>query len=88
MIEKEGKQITVKIGDIVFLADNTCEDVGTEVCDGCHLRFRCYTYETLEINWRDLTGRFFDFGVPIGEIIKAYLAVMKEKGKTKGVDKD
>lgn len=87
-VDKPGKDIilvfdTKLSGHCEILLDNRCLGKNTKACDGCKLKFRCYSGDAIRINFDEELAHF---SVPaehptLGEVVQWYL-------KSKGVDPD
>jgi len=77
---EEGKTVVINFKDCPVRVDYRCMDKDTDICDGCRLRFTCYSSQYLTLEPKDL--RFpQDLKETINERVEAYVESFKPAKK-------
>jgi len=77
---EEGKVVLIDFDNgVAVRSDYECKDKGTDVCDECKLRFKCYLSQYLIIDAKDLS---LTLDHTINEIVENYIESAKPRKKT------
>jgi len=73
---QQSKVVIINFGEYAVRADYECKDKGTDICDGCKLRFNCYLNQYLILQAEELP---LNFDETINEIVEGYIEGHKQK---------
>src|SRR3990172_9044937 len=83
---EEGKTVLVDIDkDHAIRADYRCMDKDSDICEGCGLRFTCYSSTWLLLKQKDL--HFEDIGQTLNEKVEAFITSKKPKKPAEQTEK-